>query len=83
MIKQPHISWVGSSTDWKLTCSQRLTYRSESSEAHIKLSRAGLQPWEKEPPGASGIEGQWGLCTGAPQDWGEMETPFLKGAHGL
>ena len=47
--KQPHTSWVGSSTDWKLTGSQRLTYRSESSEPHIKLSRVGIWHGEKEP----------------------------------
>ena len=32
---------MGSSTDWKLTGSQRLTYRSESSEPHIKPSHVG------------------------------------------
>ena len=46
--KQPHTSRVGSPTDWKLTGSQRLTYRSESSEPHIKPSRAGTWHWEKE-----------------------------------
>ena len=40
---------MGSSTDWKLTGSQRLTYRSENSEPHIKLSRVGIRDWEKEP----------------------------------
>ena len=40
---------MGSSTDWKLTGSQRLTYRSESSEPHIKLSCVGIRHGEKEP----------------------------------
>ena len=40
---------MGSPTDWKLTGSQRLTYRSESSEPHIKLSCVGIWHWEKEP----------------------------------
>ena len=40
---------MGSSTDWKLTGSQRLTYRSESSEPHIKPSHAGIWHWKKEP----------------------------------
>ena len=40
---------MGSPTDWKLTGSQRLTYRNESSEPHIKLSRVGIWHWEKEP----------------------------------
>ena len=39
---------MGSPTDWKLTGSQRLTYRSESSEPHIKLSHVGIWHWEKE-----------------------------------
>ena len=33
---------VGSPTDWKVTVSQRLTYRGESSEPHIKLPRVGI-----------------------------------------
>ena len=40
---------MGSSTDWKLTSSQRLTYRSENSEPHIKLPCVGVWQWEKEP----------------------------------
>ena len=46
--KQPPTSWVGSPTDWKLTGSQRLTYRSQSSEPYIKLSRVGIRHREKE-----------------------------------
>ena len=48
--KQPYISQVGSPTDWKVTVSQRLTYRSESSEPHIKCPHLGIWHWEKEPP---------------------------------
>ena len=48
--KQTHTSQVGSPTDWKLTGSQRLTYRSESSEPHIKIPHVGNWHWEKEPP---------------------------------
>ena len=40
---------MGSSIDWKLTGSQRLTYRSERSEPHVKLSCVGIQHREKEP----------------------------------
>ena len=47
--RQPHPSEVGSPTDWKVTGSQRLIYRSESSEPHIKPSRAEIWHWEKEP----------------------------------
>ena len=41
---------MGSPTDWKVTGSQRLTYRSESFEPHIKPSCVGICNWEKEPP---------------------------------
>ena len=54
---------MGSPTDWKLTGSQRLTYRSESSEPHIKLTCGALALGERAPR-ASVIEGQWGLCAG-------------------
>ena len=37
-----YTSWVGSPTDWKLIGSQRLIYRSESSEPHIELPRMGI-----------------------------------------
>ena len=41
---------MGSPRDWKVTVSQRLTYRSENSEPHIKLPCMGAWHWEKEPP---------------------------------
>ena len=40
---------VGRSTDRKVTGSQKLTYKSESSEPHIKLPCLGIWHWEKEP----------------------------------
>ena len=48
--KQPYNSGVGSPTDWKVPVSQRLTYRSESSEPHIKLTFVESWHWEKEAP---------------------------------
>ena len=69
--KQLPTSGVGSPTDWKVTVSQKLTYRSESSELHIKSPRLGIWHWEKAP-GAPGIEGQWGLCAGVSRDWGQQ-----------
>ena len=56
------------------------TYRSESSEPHIKSSHAGIWHWEKEPlehPAlkASVHRSSIGL--------GETEAPFLKGTHRL
>ena len=70
--KQPHTSRVGSSTDWKVTGSQRLTCRSESSEPHIKLPRVGIWHWEKEPPEHLALKAS-GACvhTGARRDWEE------------
>lgn len=32
-------------------------------------------------PGSFGTEGQWGLSTGVPQDWGETNTPLMENAH--
>ena len=43
--KQSHTSWVGSPTDWKITGSQRLTYRNESSEPHDKSPCLGIWHW--------------------------------------
>ena len=40
----------GKPTDWKVTVSQRLTYRSKSSEPHVRSPRLGIWGWEKEPP---------------------------------
>ena len=40
---------MGGHIDWKVTVSQRLTYRSDSSEPHIKPPGVGIWHWEKEP----------------------------------
>ena len=40
---------MGSPTDWKITLSQRLNYKSENSEPHIKFPCLGIWHWEKEP----------------------------------
>ena len=45
--KQSHNCRVGS-PDQKVTVSQRLTYRSECSEAHIRSPCPGIWYWEKE-----------------------------------
>ena len=80
--KQPHTSQVGSPTDWKVTGSQRLAYRSESSEPHIKLPRVGIWHWEKEPPEHLALKAS-GACMQELHGTGEAETPFLKGTHRL
>ena len=64
------------------TGSQRLTYRSESSETHIKPSRVGIWHWEKEPLEHLALKAN-GACDRSSMGLGETETPFLKGAHGL
>ena len=73
---------MGSSADWKLTGSQRLTYRSESSEPHIKLSHVGIWHWEKEPLEHLALKAS-GALHRSSTGLGEMETPFLKGTHRL
>ena len=42
----------------------------ESSEHHVGFPSQGV--WLGEAPGVFGIEGQWRLCAGAPQDCGEQ-----------
>ena len=80
--KQTHTSQVGSPTDWKVTVSQRLTYRSESSEPHLKPPCLGSWHWEKEPPEHLALKAS-GACVQELHRTGEKETPFLKGAHRL
>ena len=75
--KQPHTSGVGIPTDWKLTGSQRLTYRSESSEPHIKLSRVGIWHWEKEPPEHLALKAS-GACVPELHGTGGNGDPILK-----
>ena len=75
--KQPHTSRVGSSTDWKLTGSQRLTCRSESSELHIKPSRAGIWHWEKELLEHLALKAS-GACMQKLHGTGGNGDPFLK-----
>ena len=65
----------GRPTDWKV--SQRLTYRSESSEPHIKSPSLGIWHWERDSR-ESGIEGQWGVCAGAPRKWGKRRPHSSK-----
>ena len=75
--KQPHTSWVGSPTDWKVTVSQRLTYRSESSDSHIKLPRVGIWHWEKEPPEHLALKAS-GACARELHRTGGNRDPILK-----
>ena len=75
--KQPHTSWVGSSTDWNLIASQRLTYRSESSEPHVKPSRAGIWHWEKEPLEHLALKAS-GACVQELHRTGGNRDPILK-----
>ena len=46
------------------------SHRSESPDPHVRFPSLGVWGWEKEPPRASGFEGQQGLSAGVPQDWG-------------
>ena len=75
--KQPPTSWVGSPTDWKLTGSQRLTYRSESSEPHIKPPCVGIWHWEKEPLEHLALKAS-GACAQQLHGTGGNGDPILK-----
>ena len=66
-----------SPTDWKLTGSQRLTYRSESSEPHIKPSHAGIWHWEKEPLEHLALKAS-GACAQELHGTGGNGDPILK-----
>ena len=68
---------MGSPTDWKLTGSQRLTYRSESSESHIKLSRVGIWHREKEPLEHLALKAS-GACAQELHGTGGNGDPILK-----
>ena len=68
---------MGSSTDWKLTGSQRLTYRSESSEPHIKPSHVGIWHWEKEPLEHLALKAS-GACEQELHGTGGNGDPILK-----
>ena len=68
---------MGSPTDWKVTGSQRLTYRSESSEPHIKLSRVGIWHREKEPLEHLALKAS-GACVQELHGTGGNEDPILK-----
>ena len=74
--KQPHTSQVGRPTGWNVTVSQRLTYRSESSEPHIKLPLVGIWHWKEEPLEHLALKASG---TRVQELLGEMETPFLTG----
>ena len=74
---QLHTSWVASSTDQKLTGSQRLTYRSESSEPHIKPSGVGIWHWKKEPLEHLALKAS-GACAQELHRTGGNGDPILK-----
>ena len=69
----------GRPTDWKVTVSQRLTHRSESSEPQVRSPHLGIWHPEEEPPEHLALRTSR-VC---PQDLEEMEPPLLKGTHTL
>ena len=68
---------MGSPTDWKVTGSQRLTYRSEGSEPHIKLPCVGIWHWEKEPLEHLDLKAS-GACAQVLHGTGGNRDPILK-----
>ena len=68
---------MGSSTDWKLTGSQRLTYRSESSEPHIKPSHVGDPAQGERAPEHLALKAS-GACVQELHGTGGNRDPILK-----
>ena len=68
---------MGSPTDWKVTGSQRLTYRRESSEPHITPSHAGIWHWEKKPLEHLALKAS-GACAKEPHGTGGKGDHILK-----
>ena len=72
---QPCTHWVGG-PDWKVTISQRLTQRSEFRAPHQVPTPGGLALGGGAAEAFS-VMSQWGLCAGAPWDWGEQTPLFV------
>ena len=68
---------MGSSIDWKLTGSQRLTYRSESSEPHIKPSHVGDPALGERAPEHLALKAS-GACAQELHGTGGNGDPILK-----
>ena len=68
---------MGPPTDWKVSVSQRLTYRSESSEPHIKSSCQWIWHWEKKPPEHLALKAS-GACAQELHGSGGNGDPVLK-----
>ena len=67
----------GKPTDWKVTVSQRLTYRSESSESHLRPPHMGIWHWEKEPPEHLALQAS-GACAKELCGTGGNGDPILE-----
>ena len=50
---------------------------------HIKSTCLGIWHWEKDSPGASAIQGQWGWCARAPWDWEKCRPNSWKAHTGF
>ena len=68
---------MGSPTDWKVTVSQRLTYIMRVLSPTSNPTRGDLALGERALVHLKTI----GLMRRSSMGLGEMETPFLKGAH--
>ena len=68
---------MGSPQTGKELLSQRLTYRSESSEPHIGSPRLGIWHWEKEPPEHLALKAN-GACAQEFHGTGENGDPIFE-----
>ena len=68
---------MGRPTEWKVTVSQRLTYRSESSQPHFKSPHLGIWHWEKESPEHLALKAS-GACVQELYGTGGNGDPILE-----
>ena len=74
------IMWCKEPTDWKVTVSQIITYRSESSEPHIRSACLGIWHWKMEAPDDLALQSS-GAHAQELHRMGGNGTPLLKGEY--
>ena len=80
MIQATLYQTGGKTTDWKVTASQRFTYRSENSEPHVSSWCLGIWDWGKDPLEQLALKAM-GLVCRISTGVGGKDTTFLKSTH--
>ena len=68
----------GRPTNWGTVSPKKLSHCCGGFEPHVRLPSLGIQKWTGNPR-ESGLEGQWGLITGLPQDLTKQSLRGYKG----